>query len=115
MGDLLSGTKALRGRAALELRVRAFGYRDARAYWEIENPAAAFAHNAVIGGTPGYRELVLDPRVPENPARLGDWLARNVLRPSMPLFDEANREYAYHRNQEMLRNTGGISPSSMKC
>jgi uncharacterized protein len=91
MGDLLSGTKALRGRAALELRIRPFGYRDARAYWGIKNPAAAFAHNAMIGGTPGYRELVPDPRVPENPARLGDWMARNVLRPSMPLFDEARR------------------------
>jgi hypothetical protein len=91
MGDLLSGTKALRGRAALELRIRPFGYRDAREYWGIENPAAAFAHNALIGGTPGYRELVSDPRVPEDPARLGDWLARNVLRPSMPLFDEARR------------------------
>jgi hypothetical protein len=91
MADLLSGTKALRGRAALELRVRSFGYRDARAYWGVENPAAAFAHNAVVGGTPGYRELVLDPRVPENPERLGNWMARNVLRPSMPLFDEASR------------------------
>jgi uncharacterized protein len=91
MGDLLSGTRALRGRAALELRIRPFGYRDAREYWGIENPAAAFAHNALIGGTPGYRELVADPRVPEDPARLGDWLARNVLRPSMPLFDEARR------------------------
>ena len=91
MADLLSGTKALRGRAALELRVRQFGYRDAQAYWEIEKPAAAFAHNAIIGGTPGYRELVLDPRVPEDPARLGDWLARNALRPAMPLFDEARR------------------------
>ena len=91
MGNLLSGTRALRGRAALELRVRPFGYRDAREYWEIENPAAAFAHNALVGGTPGYRELVLDPRVPENPVRLGDWMERNVLRPSMPLFDEARR------------------------
>ena len=106
MGDLLSGTKALRGRAALELRVRAFGYRDARAYWEIENPAAAFAHNAVVGGTPGYRELVLDPRVPENPARLGDWLARNVLRPSMPLFDEASR--VVHEDPR-IRDTGAYS------
>lgn len=91
MGDLLSGTKALRGRAALELRVRPFGYRDARAYWQIETPAAAFAHSAIIGGTPGYRELVPDARVPEDPAQLGGWLARNVLRPSMPLFDEARR------------------------
>ena len=91
MADLLSGTRALRGRAALELRVRSFGYRDAREYWGIANPAAAFAHNALAGGTPGYRELVLDPRVPEDPTQLGDWLARNVLRPSMPLFDEARR------------------------
>jgi hypothetical protein len=91
MADLLSGTKALRGRAALELRIRPFGYRDAREYWEIENPVAAFAHNALVGGTPGYRELVPDPRVPENPAQLGGWLARNVLRPAMPLFDEARR------------------------
>ena len=91
MADLLSGTKALRGRGALELRIRPFGYRDARKYWGIENPAAAFAHNAMIGGTPGYRELVPDPRVPEDPAQIGDWLVRNVMRPSMPLFDEAHR------------------------
>ena len=91
MGDLLSGTKALRGRGALDLRVRPFGYRDTRAYWGIENPAAAFIHHAVIGGTPGYRELVLNPEIPEDPARFGGWLARNVMRPSMPLFDEARR------------------------
>jgi uncharacterized protein len=91
MANLLSGTRALRGRAALELRVRSFGYRDAREYWGISDPAAAFAHNAIVGGTPGYRELVQDPQVPEDPAQLGGWLARNVLRPSMPLFDEARR------------------------
>jgi uncharacterized protein len=91
MADLLSGTRALRGRAALELRVRPFGYRDAREYWGIGTPAAAFAHNAIVGGTPGYRELVLDPAVPDDPRQLGNWLARNVLRPSMPLFDEARR------------------------
>lgn len=91
MGDLLSGTRALRGRAALELRVRPFGYRDARQYWGVETPATAFAHSAIVGGTPGYRELVPDPRVPEAAGQLGAWLERNVLRPSMPLFDEARR------------------------
>jgi uncharacterized protein len=40
---------------------------------------------------PGYRDLVPDPRVPENAGQFGDWLERNVLRPSMPLFDEAHR------------------------
>ncbi len=91
MGDLLSGTKALRGRGALELRIRPFGYRNAREYWEIENPAAAFTHNAVVGGTPGYRELVPDPKVPDDAGQIGNWLVRNVMRPSMPLFDEAWR------------------------
>lgn len=91
MGDLLSGTKALRGRGSLDLRVRPFGYRDTRAYWGIENPAAAFVHHAIIGGTPGYRELVLSPEIPEDQGQFGGWLARNVMRPSMPLFDEARR------------------------
>jgi hypothetical protein len=91
MSDLLSGTKALRGRGALELLVKPFNYRDTRAYWGIENPYTAFLHHALIGGTPGYRELMPDPRVPEDPAHIGSWLARNVLRPSVPLFDEANR------------------------
>lgn len=91
MEDLLSGARALRGRGALQLRIRPFGYRDARAYWGIESPGAAFAHNAIVGGTPGYRELVLNPEVPEDPGQLGRWLARNVLRPVMPLFDESRR------------------------
>jgi len=91
MSGLLSGTKALRGRGALELRVKPFGFRAARVFWGIENVAAAFVHNALIGGTPGYRELVPNPLVPEDPAKIGDWLARNVLRPTTPLFDEANR------------------------
>lgn len=91
MSDLLSGTKALRGRGALELRIRPFSYRDAREYWGIENLEAAFQHNAFVGGTPGYRELAPDPRFPEDPTTIGQWLARNVLRPSVPLFNEAER------------------------
>lgn len=91
MSELMSGTKALRGRGALELRVAPFGYRDARAYWEITGLRAAFLHNALIGGTPGYRETVAQPAVPEDPARIGQWLARNVLRPTAPLFYEGSR------------------------
>ncbi len=91
MSGLLAGTKALRGRGALELRVKPFGYRDARAYWKIASLQTAFVHNALIGGTPGYRDMVPDPRVPEDPARIGEWLTRNVLRPTAPLFDEGNR------------------------
>jgi hypothetical protein len=91
MSELLAGTKALRGRGALELNVGPFGYREARQYWGIENLKTAFHHNALIGGTPGYREMVAQPAVPENPAELGKWLARNVLRPTAPLFYEGSR------------------------
>jgi uncharacterized protein len=91
MAGLLSGTKALRGRGSLDLRIRPFGYRDARRYWGIEAATTAFAHSALIGGTPGYRDLVLQPEIPDEPGSIGAWLVRNVLRPSMPLFDEASR------------------------
>jgi uncharacterized protein len=75
MSDLLSGTRALRGRGALELRIRPFGYRDAREYWGIENPAAAFAHNALVGGhawVPGARPRPGRSRVPSQDRRLAD-------------------------------------------
>lgn len=91
MSDLLSGTKALRGRGALEMRVSPFGYRATREFWEIEDLEVAFWHNAVLGGTPGYRELVAQPDVPPRLADFGGWIARNVLRPSAPLFTEATR------------------------
>lgn len=91
MSDLLSGTKALRGRGALELRVSPFGYRDTRKFWGIEDLEVAFWHDALIGGTPGYRELVAQPRVPRHPSGFGGWMSRNVLRTSAPLFAEATR------------------------
>lgn len=91
MSALLSGTRALRGRGALELRITPFGYRQAREYWSIESPRIAFAHHALIGGTPGYRDVVPEPDVPEDEEGFGRWVARNVLRPTMPLFAEGTR------------------------
>jgi hypothetical protein len=55
IADLLSGTRALRDRAALELRVRPFGYRDGRDYRGIADPAAAFAHQLLSGSSPHPR------------------------------------------------------------
>jgi uncharacterized protein len=91
MSDLLAGTRALRGRAALELKMRPFGYREVRVYWGIDDVGTAFVQNALIGGTPGYRDLVPDPEVPERPGGIGEWVARNVLRPTVPLFAEGSR------------------------
>ena len=41
MHELLSGTKPLRGRAVVDLRLGAFNYRDSRAFWQIEDPLTA--------------------------------------------------------------------------
>ncbi len=46
-----------------------------------------------------------DPR-PGSTGRARRW-SSNRWRPRLPLFDAASREYAYHRNQEMLREHGG--------
>ena len=73
-------------------------------WWPILT--SSFMSNALIGGTPGYRELVPDPEVPEEPGQIGAWLARNVLRPSVPLFDEANR--VVHEDPR-IRDTAAIS------
>jgi Cu(I)/Ag(I) efflux system membrane protein CusA/SilA len=51
-------------------------------------------------------------RAPDTPAARAS-LVQEAVTAAMPLFDAASREYAYHRNQELLRDTGGISPTSM--
>lgn len=50
MADLLSGTRALRGRAALELRIPPFGYRDARGRWPRPGSSTAGATCSLTGG-----------------------------------------------------------------
>jgi uncharacterized protein len=87
MSELLSGAKALRGRARLDLRVRPFDFRQAARFWGIRDPELAFRVDAIFGGTPGYLDLV-----GEAPAALGsfpEWLAGTVLNPSHALFGEA--------------------------
>ena len=58
MSELLSGTRALRGRAELDLLLKAFDFRTAAQFHEVDDPETAFQLNAVLGGTPGYRDLL---------------------------------------------------------
>jgi hypothetical protein len=87
MAKLLTGVQALRGRATLDVMMRTFDYRDAARFWGIEAAPVAFLVHAVLGGTPGYRDLL--PARP--PARVGDvarWLAAGPLNPASALFRE---------------------------
>lgn len=86
MDRLLSGTKALRGRASVDVRVQAFDYRTAAAFWGLDDPETAFVVHAVVGGTPGYRDLL--DRPPIDVADLESWLHEGVLNPSNALFRE---------------------------
>ena len=88
MTELLTGQKALRGRATIDLLIPPFDFRTSRRFWGIEDHEAAFLVNATLGGPPGYRDL-LGGRAPGSAAEFAGWLADGVLNPSHALFREA--------------------------
>ena len=87
MSSLLTGTQALRGRASLDVVVQTFDYRTAAAFWEIDDAATAFIVHSVLGGTPGYRDL-LPTSPPKKVSDVGKWLAAGPLNPASALFRE---------------------------
>jgi AAA+ ATPase superfamily predicted ATPase len=86
MSELLEGQGALRGRVHANLLMRPFSYLDARRFWGIADERLAFRVDAILGGTPGYRELVRSP--PSSLADLDDWVVDDVLSPGSALFRE---------------------------
>ncbi len=90
MAGLLSGQRALRGRAVLDLVIDPFDYREAAAFWGVEDdPRLAFLLFCVVGGTPGYRDL-LEMGPPASVGAFPAWLARGVLNPSHAMFRETD-------------------------
>lgn len=87
MASLLTGTQALRGRASLDLVVGTFDHREAARFWGITDPATAFQVHAILGGTPGYRDL-LPAAPPQSLNEIDEWLAAGPLNPSSALFRE---------------------------
>ena len=84
MSTLLAGNQALRGRAVIDMRMGPFSYRDAAAYWGA-GAETAFLVDAVLGGAPGYKDVV---GAPPAPGDLFEWLRGSVLNPSHALFTE---------------------------
>ncbi len=87
MTRVLTGDKALRGRARLEMPLESFDFRQAREFWGIEDIDVAFLVDAVVGGAPGYRDLLDDP--PASASRFDRWVLKGPLNPSHALFREA--------------------------
>ncbi|MEO3872627.1 ATP-binding protein [Nonomuraea sp. B12E4] len=92
MNELLSGTKALRGRAAIDMRLHPFDLDTTARHWGIDDPAAALGVHAILGGAPGYRRLS-NAEPPRTSAELGDWAAATVLDPRQALFSGSEAEY----------------------
>jgi AAA+ ATPase superfamily predicted ATPase len=84
--ELLEGQGALRGRVHTNLLMRPFSYLDSKRFWGIADPRLAFRVDAILGGTPGYRELVRS--TPSSLADLDDWVVDEVLSPASALFRE---------------------------
>ena len=89
MGGLLSGRAPLRGRAGLELVVHPFGYRDAAAFWGLDDPRLAMRVHMIVGGTPAYHREFTRGDAPSGPDDFDAWVVRTALNPLTPLFREA--------------------------
>ncbi len=89
MTELLTGQHPLRGRASLDLAIEPFDFRQSRSYWGIRDHLTALLVDAVVGGAPGYRDL-LGGEAPGSQGEFVDWLAAGVLNPSHALFREAD-------------------------
>jgi len=102
MNELLSGTKALRGRAAIDLRLQPFDLPTMARHWGVGDPAVALRMHAVFGGSPGYRNLAGVP-APQRPEELDAWIQATVLDPTQALYSGSESE---HLLREDPRFTG---------
>jgi uncharacterized protein len=88
MGELLSGTAPLRGRAGLALRLQPFDFRVARRLHGAEDLVAAVEIFAVIGGVAAYAREMVEHDLPTSREDFDRWVSRRVLSPAAPLFGE---------------------------
>jgi uncharacterized protein len=104
MSALLSGTKPLRGRAVLDLRLPAFDYRTARTHWQVADPETAFLIDACLGGAAGYRPLA-PAASPQSTAEFDDWVARTLLDPGRALYSRVEAEFLLREDPRITHRT----------
>jgi hypothetical protein len=102
MHELLSGTKPLRGRAVIDLRLSAFDYRAARDFWRIDDPLTALQVHAVLGGAPGYRPVAARPHPNDGFAA---WVTRTLLDPGRAVYSRAETEYLLREDPRITQHT----------
>ncbi|WP_223167100.1 ATP-binding protein [Nonomuraea sp. SYSU D8015] len=103
MGNLLTGSAPLRGRAGMELTVPTFDFRLAREFWGLDDPRLAALVYLVLGGTPAYKTEYLGGAAPARVEDFDAWVIEHVLNPVSPLFREVRFLLA---EDPTLRDTG---------
>jgi uncharacterized protein len=103
MNNLLSGTKALRGRAAVDMRLQPFDLITTAQHWGINDPAAALRLHATLGGSPGYRNLASSPP-PQSLQEFDTWISATVLNPGQALFSRSEAEYLLREDPQFTGN-----------
>lgn len=91
MHELLSGTKPLRGRAAMDMRLPALDFREAAQLWGAGDHETSLHIHATVGGIPGYRRLVTG--VPHDLHDFDGWVADNLLAVDSGIFTRTEVDY----------------------
>ncbi|MGI5283884.1 AAA family ATPase [Nonomuraea polychroma] len=91
MHTLLSGTKPLRGRAMMDMRLNALDYREAARLWGLDDPEAALRVHACVGGIPGYRPLMTGG--PASADHFDTWVIDNLLAVDVSVFTRTEVDY----------------------
>ncbi|MFF4631793.1 AAA family ATPase [Streptomyces griseorubiginosus] len=102
MHELLSGTKPLRGRAVVDLRLGAFDYRGSRDFWQITDPLTALKVHAVLGGAPGYWPVAGRPHPDDG---FDTWLTRTLLDPGRAVYSRTETEYLLREDPRITQHT----------
>jgi hypothetical protein len=100
MNELLSGTKPLRGRAMMDMRLPALDYRDSARLWGITDPQTAFLVHSTVDGILGYRSLIKS--TPQHAADFDQWVVDNLLALDVSVFTQDLREAAEQRSDVEL-------------
>lgn len=88
MAQLLGGGAPLRGRARMELVVRPFRFRESAEFWNVAHePELAFRLNALVGGTPAYKDMS-GGAGPRSLEEFDLWVQRRLLSPASAMFRE---------------------------
>lgn len=92
MHSLLAGTKPLRGRAVIDLRMLPFDARTARTHWQIADPHTALLVDSCLGGAPGYQPLAPGPS-PQSPQEFDSWVVETLMNPGRALYSRVEADF----------------------